>query len=118
MFSKENKDKIDKYTILLLILRACGSICAFATTLAIMRAAQRADLSPSVAMSFTALTMFVVSIIFYFLYKERLTCKLVIGMLLVLIAIALVAISKTLNYNGSGELNLFAVFTPILLALL
>ena len=92
-----NPHKYDKVTLILLALRALGSVFAFATTYWIINAAYEADLSPAVALSFTSLTMFLVAIIFFFLYHEKLTLRLFLGMILVLLAVALIAANKAVK---------------------
>ena len=75
-------------------MRTLVSLFSVLNTYAIIRAAQKADMSPAIALSFTSLTMFLVPLIFFILFKERLTSKLIFGMLIVLFSVILVGISK------------------------
>jgi drug/metabolite transporter (DMT)-like permease len=64
------------------------------STLAI-KFALKAAVSPSVIMSFLSMTSFFVAVAFYFLFKEKLTIKHVIGMALIIASIVIIAVAKS-----------------------
>eukprot|EP00347_Sterkiella_histriomuscorum_P018736 403344374 len=118
IYKGTDKNAIDYLILFGLILRAIGSVGGFLNTYGIIRAAQIANLSPSVAMSFTSFTMFLVSLVFYLAYNEKLTIKLIMGMMLVVMAVFLVGIDKAISDYNSKESDVLKSFAPILLAIL
>ena len=88
----------------------------FTTTYWIINSAYAADLSPAVAMSFTSLNIFLVALLFYFLYHEKLTLRLFLGMLVVMVAVALIAMNK--SGNSHSDVNLMLAFKPIMFSLI
>lgn len=54
-----------------------------------------ADVSPSVILSSVSLSSFCVALLFYIIYKERITLYHIVGMLLIVLCVTLVAISKS-----------------------
>ena len=61
-----------------------------------------ADVSPSVILSSVSLSSFCVALLFYIIYKERITLYHIVGMLLIVLCVTLVAISKSGPDSYSG----------------
>lgn len=101
LFYKDGSGKFDINSIYGLVGRAVGSIFAMGCTYYISISSINANLSPSIAMSFVSMTMFNVAILFYFLYGERLTKKVFIGMFLVLISMVIISLEKANEHNNS-----------------
>ena len=119
LFYKDGNGQFDYKCLIGLTLRAIGSVFAMATVYFISNASYEADLSPSIAMSFTSSTMFLVALLFYFLYGETLTKRVFIGMFLVLVSILMVSVSKASQtaLPGKEDVGLLTKILPILLAL-
>ena len=83
--------------------------------------AKQANISPAVIFSMSALSSFIVALVFYFLYKERLSVNHIIGMLVILVSVVLVPVTKAFsnNTNSDGEpIDLIKILIPISFAML
>ena len=66
-------------------------------------------------MSFSSTSIFMVTILFYFIFKEKVTMKVFIGMLFVMAAVFLVGYSSSAR-QSSSELQVLSI-VPVLLGL-
>lgn len=94
MFYKDGNGKFDISSLYGLVGRAFGSLFAMTCVYYVSISSLNVNLSPSIAMSFTSTTMFIVAVLFYFLYGERLTKRVFLGMLLVLISMVIISLAK------------------------
>lgn len=107
------KYKINKFNAIAMACRLLCALCASMTRLGVIYTESLANLNFSLISNILALTPFIVAVLFYFAYKEKLNVWYIIGIALILTC----AIITSLSSSSTGEGSLSAS-VPVLLAIL
>ena len=84
----------DYINLIFICLRVLGSVASFSNIYIVSRMAILADMSPALALTFSCISIFIVALLFFYLFKHKVTLKLLSGMLMVVAAVILVGISS------------------------
>ena len=93
-YYKMNPNRFDYVCLSYIFLRVIGSVGSFVNLYFVSHMAYLADMSPALAVSFSTCSIFIVAIVFYFMFGDRVNLKLFVGMLFVVSAVLLVGFSS------------------------